>query len=152
MKADFNKENFDRLNSRIETLLADGVIERRSQAIVHLMLTHRFYCEPFEIREAFTDGGNDLGVDAVYIDRRGDEPTVHIFQSKVHESVRKASNPFPCSALEKAVRFFTILKNNRAELKKLANPNLEQKILEIREAIRVDWPNFKLWLVRVRMH
>ncbi|MCF6233462.1 MAG: AIPR family protein [Rhodobacteraceae bacterium] len=147
MKIEFNKENFEKLNDRIETLFVDGLIEQRSQAIVYLMLTHRFYCEPLEIREAFTDGGNDLGVDAIYIDRRGDDPTVHIFQSKVHESTRKASNPFACTAIEKAVRFFTVLKDTRSDLKKLVNPNLEQKILEIREAVRTDWPSFKLWLV-----
>lgn len=147
MKTDFDQENFNKLNARIQRLLNDGAIAKSSQAIIYLMLTHRFYCQPFEIEEAFTDGGNDLGVDAIYIDRRGDEPAVHIFQSKVHESERKASNPFACSALEKALRFFTVLKDSRSDLTKLTNPRLEQKILEIREAVRTDWPSFKLWLV-----
>lgn len=147
MQSDFDLENFRRLNLRIQDLVDDGVIAYKRQAIIHLMLTHRFYCQPFEIEEAFTDGGNDLGVDAIYIDRRGDHPAIHIFQSKVHESERKAANPFACSALEKAVRFFAVLKDDRSDLKKLTNPSLEQKILEIREAIRSDWPSFKLWLV-----
>ncbi|MEO1538682.1 MAG: AIPR family protein [Pseudomonadota bacterium] len=147
MKADFDRENFKRLNSRIQRLLEDGVIAKKSQAIVYLMLTHRFYCQPFEIEESFTDGGNDLGIDAIYIDRRGDDPAIHIFQSKVHDSERKASNPFSCSALEKVVRFFAVLKDSRSNLKKLVNPGLEQKILEIREAVRAEWPSFKLWLV-----
>jgi len=147
VRADFDNDSFGRLETRIQRLLADGTIKKRSQTIVYLMLTHRFYCQPFEIEEAFTDGGNDLGIDAIYIDRRGDDPAIHIFQSKVHESLRKASNPFACSAVEKAVRFFTVLKDKRSDLKKLVNPSLEQKILEIREAVRTGWPSFKLWLV-----
>jgi hypothetical protein len=110
-------------------------------------MAHRFYIERDTITESFTDGGNDCGVDAVCIDRRGDEPVVNIFQSKVHESERKASNPFPSSSLEKLLRFFEILKNKRAQLSSLVNPLLEQKILEIRHAVDRELPTFKVWLI-----
>jgi AIPR protein len=110
-------------------------------------MMHRFYCEKDAISESFTDGGNDCGVDAVYVDRRGDEPVIHLFQSKVHESERKAANPFPHSSLEKLLRFFEILKNKKADLAKIVNPELEQKIHEIRHAVDRELPSFKVWLL-----
>ena len=143
----FNLADFERLEERIERLISDGIVAARSHAIVHLILTNKFYCQPFEIHEAMTDGPNDSGIDAVYIDRRGDEPAVHLFQSKVFESERKARNPFPASSLEKVYRFFQILKNRKADLKKLVNPQLEQKVLEIRHEIDRHFPTFKVWLV-----
>lgn len=127
--------------------MVDRLIEDSSQALVHLFLTHRFYREQFEIEEAFTDGGNDCGVDAIYIDRRGDHPTVHLFQSKVHESERKAENAFKSSAAEKFLKFVEILKDRDCDLSKVVNSRLAQKVLEIRNLQDQDFPNFKLWLL-----
>lgn len=143
----FNKQEFHRLNARIDRLVQAGEVAKRSQALIHLFMTHRFYAERDAIAECFTDGGNDCGVDAVFIDRRGDEPVINIFQSKVHESERKASSPFPSSSLEKLTRFFEVIKNKRAQLPSLVNPALEQKVLEIRNAVDRELPSFKVWLI-----
>lgn len=143
----FNEEEFNRLNERIDQLLSSQEIEQRSQALIHIFLTHRFYCEKVTIDEVWTDGGNDCGIDAIHIDRRGDEPVIHLLQSKVFDSTRKASNPFPFSSADKTLRFFEILRDGRCNLKKLVNPKLEQKILEIRDIIAREFPSFKLWLL-----
>ncbi|SIO33254.1 AIPR protein [Vannielia litorea] len=143
----FNEEEFNRLNERIDQLLSSREIQSRSQALIHIFLSHRFYCEKVVIDEAWTDGGNDCGIDAIHIDRRGDEAVIHLMQSKVFESVRKASNPFPYSGAEKTVRFFEILKDRRCDLSKIVNPRLEQKILEIRDIVKREFPTFKLWLL-----
>lgn len=143
----FNEEEFSRLDDRINQLLSTREIQFKSQALIHLFLSHRFYCEKVNIDEVWTDGGNDCGIDAIYIDRRGDEPVVHLIQSKVFDSTRKASNPFPFSSAEKTLRFFEILKDSRCNLSKLVNPKLEQKILEIRDIVSREFPSFKLWLL-----
>lgn len=143
----FNEEEFDRLNDRIDQLLSTGEIQNRNQGLVHIFLSHRFYCEKIAIDEAWTDGGNDCGIDAIHIDRRGDEAVIHLIQSKVFESKRKASNPFPFSSVEKTYAFFEILKDRRCDLSKLVNPKLEQKILEIRDIVAREFPSFKLWLL-----
>jgi len=135
------------LQERIDGMVADGMVSDRSHAVIYLILTNKFYCQPFEIHEAITDGSNDSGIDAVYVDRRGDEPTVHLFQSKVFESARKARNPYPASSLEKIHRFFQIIKNKDADLNKLLNQRLKQKVLEIRDEIHKNFPTFKVWLV-----
>lgn len=127
-------------------MIEKGDIVDRSQGLIHLFLMHRFYAEKILIDEAITDGGNDCGIDAVYIDRRGDEPVIHLFQSKYHETTKRAKH-FPASSLEKILRFFEILKDKRVDLAKIANSRLEQKILEIRDAISREFPTFKVWLL-----
>ncbi|MCO8146155.1 AIPR family protein [Rhodovulum tesquicola] len=143
----FDTEGFARLNERIDALVERNLVPEKNRALIYMFLTHRFYREKQEIDECFTDGPNDCGVDAVFIDRRADEPVVHIFQSKVFDSLRKASNPFPAASLEKLVRFFGILKDRKVELQKVANVQLEQKILEIRDAVDREFPTFKVWLL-----
>lgn len=143
----FDAEGFARLNERIDALVERNLVPEKNRALIYMFLTHRFYREKQEIDECLTDGPNDCGVDAVFIDRRADEPVVHIFQSKVFDSLRKASNPFPAASLEKLVRFFGILKDRKVELQKVANVQLEQKILEIRDAVDREFPTFKVWLL-----
>lgn len=143
----FDPAQFSRLNSRVENLVADKLISHPSQSLVYLFLSHRFYREQFEIEESHTDGGNDCGVDAVYIDRRTEQPVVHLFQSKYFESERKARNAFKSSDAEKIIRFLEVLCDRDADLSKVANARLEQKILEIRDLQDRDFPDFKLWLV-----
>lgn len=143
----FNEDDFDRLNERIDRLLTNQEVQLRSQALIHIFLSHRFYCEKVVIDEAWTDGGNDCGIDAIHIDRRGDEAVIHLIQSKVFESKRKAANPFPYTSAEKTLRFFEILKDRKCNLSKVVNPKLEQKILEIRDIVNREFPSIKLWLL-----
>lgn len=143
----FDENHFDVLNKRISSLTDDKIVRERKNTLIYLFLSHRFYCEKIEIEEAFTDGGNDSGVDAVYIDRRGDQPIVHIFQSKVYESLRKAKNPFKSSSIVKIFRFFEILKDRDVDLAKTVNQQVYQKILEIRDLQDRDFPVFKYWLL-----
>ena len=143
----FNEDDFDRLNERIDRLIASQEVQQRSQALVHIFLSHRFYCEKVVIDESWTDGGNDCGIDAIHIDRRGDEAVIHLIQSKVFESKRKAANPFPYTSAEKTLRFFEILKDRKCNLSKVVNPKLEQKVLEIRDIVNREFPSFKLWLL-----
>src|SRR6266498_968440 len=59
----------------------DALIQARSRAILHLFLKARFGLLRFSDREALvTDGTNDGGVDAYYIDQKG--KTIFILQSK----------------------------------------------------------------------
>lgn len=147
MSRRFNKDDFDRLNERLTAVVRHGEVAEKKHSLIYLFLSHRYYCDKATVAEAITDGGNDCGIDAVYIDRRGDDPAVHIIQSKVHESERKAKNPFPFSSVEKISRFFEILTSRQADLPKIVNPRLEQKVLEIRELIRHEFPSFRVWLL-----
>lgn len=147
MNSLFDEKDFNRLNNRISELVEDGLVSDPKHGLIQIFLSHRLYCEQFEIDEAFTDGGNDCGIDAVHVDNRSDCPVVHLFQSKVHESVRKASNPFKYAAAEKVLRYFNILSDPNADLQSLLNPRLYQKTREIQDIQKTEFPEFKLWIV-----
>ena len=143
----FDQQDFDKLNTRIADLLSSKLITNRKYALIYLFLRHRLYREQFEIEDSFTDGGNDCGVDAIHIEYRSEDPIVHIFQSKVHDSTRKASNPFKVYSAEKVIRFIEVLRNRDADLSKLVNPRLEQKIYEIRDLQEKGLPDIKFWII-----
>ena len=59
----------------------DALIQARSRALLHLFLKARFGLTHFEDRERLvTDGPQDGGIDADYIDRR--EKLIYVLQSK----------------------------------------------------------------------
>lgn len=142
-----NVSEFKILNARIDQLHSDNKFNEKSHGLIYLLLTTKFLREHEEIKEAITDGGNDCGVDAILIDRKPDQPIIHIIQSKFHDSPRKAKNPYKAASLEKLHKFFEILKNNKIDLNKIANPYLVQKILEIRDLQTNDFPIYKIWLI-----
>ncbi len=143
----FDETDFERLNSRVEELYQDSLVSTPKQGLIQIFLSHRLYCEQFEIDEAFTDGGNDCGIDAIHFDNRSDQPVIHLFQSKVHTSHRKASNAFKYGDAEKVQRFFNVLSDPDADMAKLFNPRLYQKALQIRDLQKTEFPEFKLWIV-----
>jgi hypothetical protein len=128
IKPDSHEHNFNLLNERVGLLIQDQKIQSASEAPIFLLLKYRFYAEDDAILESHTDGGNDIGVDAVFIERNREQPIIHISQSKFHESLRKSRASFKASSLEKIVRFFGILKDSSLDLTKLVNHRLEQKI------------------------
>ena len=148
----FSEENFEKLERRIAQLLETRQVADRSFALIYLLLRHRFLVERTTVDECITDGANDCGIDAVYIDHSGDDPVVHLVQSKVFESSERAAKAFPANALEKVVRFLEILQDRRLPLEKVASPRLEQKILEIRELVDYQFPSFRVWLVSNGLH
>lgn len=59
----------------------DALVQARSRALLHLYLKSRFGLTAFSEREAYvTDGGNDGGVDAFFIDKKN--KLIHILQAK----------------------------------------------------------------------
>ncbi len=143
----FNDQKFERLELRINKLLDDKRIAKRSDSLIHLFLYHRFHSQDDDIKESFTDGSNDCGIDAVYIDYRSDIPVVNLFQSKVHQSYRKAAAAFKSSSVDKVTRFIGLLEDEAVQLDKLMNDALIQKVFEIRDLVKRDFPDFRVWLL-----
>lgn len=144
---EFNEISFQQIKTRITDLHKDQLISRKQDGLIYLLLVQRFLREIDDFKESLVDGGNDCGVDSIFIDRKPDQPIIHIIQSKFYDSKRKASNPFKASGLEKIARFFEIVKDINSDLSKVVNPALEQKILEIRDLQKNDFPKFKVWLI-----
>lgn len=140
-------QDFEKLNHKIDQLHSDKFFTNKSHGIIYLFLASKFFVDLRDVGELITDGANDCGVDAVFIDRKRDQPLIHIIQSKFHTSLRKSNNHHKASNLEKIQKFFEVLRNRDLDLSKLLNPLLEQKVLEIRQLQDEDFPEFKIWLI-----
>lgn len=145
---DSHEQDFHLLKQRQESILQQERISNICESLIFLFLCHKFAAEDDAIQEAMTDGGNDLGIDAVYIDYRPPEPAIHIVQSKQYNSEPKSRNPFKVSGLDKMTKFFDVLKNRDLALDKIANFKLAEKIREIRDLMDQDYfPDFHIWLM-----
>jgi hypothetical protein len=140
-------EDFSLLKERVEQLQKDGKISHASKAPIHLFLTHKFYADEETVHDTLTDGPNDCGIDAIYIEKELAQPRVNVIQSKYHESERKSRNCFKSSSLEKIHRFLEIVRDRTIDLDRVCNPRLVQKIFEIRDLQDRDFPEFKIWLL-----
>lgn len=145
---DSHEQDFHLLKQRQESVLRQGRMTNICETLIFLFLCHKFSAEDDGIQEAMTDGGNDLGIDAIYIDYRPVEPAIHIVQSKQYNSEPKSRNPFKVSGLDKTTKFFDVLKNRDLALEKVANFKLAEKIREIRDLMDQDFfPDFHIWLM-----
>jgi len=144
---DAHERDFQLLDERVIQLLEQQRIRDIKEAPIYLLLSHKFYAEDDAIFESYTDGGNDCGVDAVFVQRNLEDPIIHIVQSTYHTSIRKSQTAFKSSALQEIIRFFEILRDETTPLSKVVNFKLEQKVVEIRDIQRDHFPSFKVWLI-----
>ncbi len=88
-----------------------------------------------EIRTAITDGGDDRGIDAVYIDGRPERRVIHLFQFKHVASFEKVSSSFPSNEIDKIQSFLECCLRKDASLEKTCNPLLWNKVQDIWNAL-----------------
>ena len=75
------------------------------RAFSHIVLEYLLALSPEEITDSITDGPNDRGVDAVYIDDRDSNNAIHLFQFKHTPQFAKAKNNFPPTRLIRSFLF-----------------------------------------------
>jgi hypothetical protein len=80
------------VNSRIASYEQLYEYEQASLALCHVILEAFFKLSPEDVEEAITDGPNDRGVDAVFIEECGEGNIIHLFQIKCVSDFEKASN------------------------------------------------------------
>ena len=145
-----DKHEHDRklVAERVDVLIRQNRLLNQKDALVFLFLCIKFQAEDDVIHDSLTDGGNDLGIDAVYIDHRGEEPRIHLIQSRYHTSDRKSRSPFKYREFDKISRFFDVLKSRDVLLDKTGNSKIVEKILEIRSLQDgAHFPDFRIWLL-----
>jgi len=110
------KEEFDDLN-RSNSLTAVAV-----SAILDIDID--------EAVDSITDGGNDRGVDALYIDDTDGNNNIHIFQCKCVNTFSKSKNNFPSSEIDKVISFVNDLTGDDTETLNNVNALLKVKIFD----------------------
>ena len=113
-------------------------------AFSHVVLEYVLGLDPEEIEDAITDGANDRGIDAVYVDDRNGHNTIHLFQFKFAHTFIKAKRNFPSNEIDKLLSFCAEVLDQSQHLKKSCNHLLWSKVLEIWQALKRPNPKFEV--------
>ena len=116
-----------------------------SHAFTYVALEYLLSLSPEEIEDAITNGPNDRGIDAVYVDDRDGRNVIHLFQFKYVNSFTRAKNNFPSTEIDKLLSFCADLLNQDPAMKDTCNPILWTKVQEIWSALKNPSPSFELY-------
>lgn len=105
-------------------------IETPSKAFMPLMVASILDVTAEEAYDAITDGGNDRGVDALFVDERDGKNTIHVFQFKYAEAFERAKSNFPSKEIDKILSFLTDLLDQDKSMEQSCNPMLWEKTKE----------------------
>lgn len=121
-----------------------GLLEKRD-AFSLLCLSEILRIDFDEARGALTDGSDDRGIDAVFLEERSGQRTVHLFQFKYHSKYSEDGRNFPSSEVDKIVTFVGDCFNQTAGFLQTCNPLLQQRVVDI-------WNFIQSGSTRVKIH
>lgn len=125
-----NKFDWNALDNKITSTISEHDELDRTKALTAVAVSEIMEIDLDEAIDAITDGGNDRGVDAMYIDDRETKNEIHIFQTKCVGTFEKSKNNFPSSEIDKLTSFVTDLTGHDAEALESTNELLKTKIAD----------------------
>ncbi len=140
-----NMLDWNVLDSKVKNYLNPGAgLDTPQKAFPVLLVATILDVTDGEAEDAITDGGNDRGVDAVFVDDRDGRNSIHVFQFKYVNNFHKSKNNFPSIEIDKLVAFFADVLDKEASLQKSCNQLLWNKVGEIWEALNKPKPSFEV--------
>lgn len=131
-----NMFDWNALDQKINATAAEYDELGRSKALTVVAVSEIMEIDIDEAVDAITDGGNDRGADAVYVDDRDAKNDIHIFQAKCANDFEKSKSNFPGGEIDKLISFVTDLTNHDTEALESANDLLKAKILDALEVLK----------------
>jgi hypothetical protein len=135
-------QRLDGIVTKYESLLPAGLDNQRKKTTAFVLLCIAAFLDmPLdEASNYLTDGGNDAGIDGLYIGEPDDgEFTVILFQGKYKTSLTADSN-FPESEIIKIINTISLLFDPKKNLE--LNPKIKPYIEEIRSRIKEGYIPF----------
>jgi hypothetical protein len=123
---------WDIVSARVRCALATHGLRSVSEGFLHVVLEQFFPGRSGAFTEIITDGGNDLGIDAIEIIEQENRAQIYVFQSKYRESVKSTDKTINDSSVLKLLHFFHALFDKDASL-------LETGNLQLTEAVQRIW-------------
>ncbi len=131
-----NMFDWNALDQKIVSTIAENDELDRTKALTAVAVSEILEIDLDEALDAITDGGNDRGADALYIDDRDAKNDIHIFQSKCVGDFDKSKNNFPSSEIDKLVSLVTDLTGHDIEALENANDLLKAKISDALDVLK----------------
>ncbi|MFZ2998262.1 AIPR family protein [Sphingobium sp.] len=111
-------------------------LESRREAFTFLVLSTILRIDLDEARACITDGPEDRGIDAVFLDERFGRRVIHLFQIKHHREYKRTNRNFPSSEIDKILSFITDCFEQTDGFLQTCNNILHQKVIDIWEFVR----------------
>lgn len=127
--------DWSQVRSGIQAFKASLGLSDDSRAFQYFSISKILKIDDDEIRTSITDGGDDRGIDAVYIDSKSDRKAIHLFQFKHVSKFDNSKNSFPSNEIDKILAFIDSLLQKNLELKQTCNPLLWNKCQDIWSAL-----------------
>lgn len=123
---------WDIVSARVRCAQHTHGLRNATEAFLFVVLEQFFPGRSDAFTEIVTDGGNDLGIDAIEILEKENRAQIYVFQSKYRESVKSTDKTINDSSVLKLLHFFHALFNKDAALLKTGN-------LQLTEAVQRIW-------------
>ncbi|RUM19274.1 abortive phage infection protein [Rhizobium vallis] len=122
---------FSLIESKIRKAADKIGLDDRSTGFLYLILDALFPRSGEEISSLITDGGNDRGADAVYIQESGSFVHVSIVQCKYASNIKNSKKNFPGSEIDKLISLIRDITDRAPGLIESVNPLLKEKIIDV---------------------
>lgn len=122
-------------------------LSKDSEAFIYYCLDRVLKLDVDDSTSAITEGGDDRGIDAVYIQNTQDRKIVHLFQMKTYDQFDKAKKKeFPSNETEKILSFVSDLLSKATNMKDSCNALLYSKVEDIWDALEESTYDFEIHL------
>lgn len=119
------------IESKVDRAAERLGVDDRSTGFLYLMLDTLFPRSGEEISSLITDGGNDRGADAVYIQETGSAVHVSILQSKYSSNIKNSKRNFPGNEIDKLISLIRDIADRVDGVLDSVNSLLRVKIIDI---------------------
>lgn len=127
--------DWSQVRTGIQSFQRSLSLENEANAFQYFALSKILKIDDDEIRTTITDGGDDRGIDAVYIDSRPERRVIHLFQFKHVANFEKVGSTFPSNEIDKIQSFLEGFLRKDTSLAKTCNPLLWNKVQDLWEAL-----------------
>jgi len=128
--------DWNALDQKITATIAEYEELDRTKALTAIAVAEIVEIDIDEAVDAITDGGNDRGVDALFIDDREAKSDIHIFQTKCVGGFEKSKSNFPSSEIDKLTSFVVDLTGHDTDALESTNKLLKTKISDALEVLK----------------
>ncbi|RYZ78894.1 MAG: hypothetical protein EOP06_28225 [Proteobacteria bacterium] len=127
--------DWSQVRSGVEAFRASFNFSDDGKAFQYFSISKILKIDDDEIRTSITDGGDDRGIDAVYIESKSERKIIHLFQFKHVRNFDNSKNTFPSNEIDKILSFVENLLQKSDDIKSTCNPLLWNKVQDIWSAL-----------------
>jgi AIPR protein len=122
---------WDFVSARVKAAVAVHRLPTSSRGFLQVALEQFFPGRSGGFSEIITDGGNDLGIDAIEILEHGDRAEILVFQAKYRDALKSADKTINDSDVLKILNFFHALFEKATYLRETGNLQLTEAVTRI---------------------